>query len=216
MQSPRGTAHGEGEGEAVLTVALTGGIGSGKSAVSRLFRELGGAVVDADEISRALTAPGGPAVAAIGEKLGREFVDQNGGLRRAELRRAVFADGEKRAMLEKILHPRIRRRMDSAAEELRKKNAPYCILSIPLLLETAQENRADLILAVDAPQKERLRRVCRRDGVTEVDARRIMAAQVARKQLLARADQVIDNSGDLHNLRRQVERLHRRWSRGAA
>lgn len=200
----------------MLTVALTGGIGSGKSAVSRLFRGLGGAVVDADEISRALTAPGEPAVMAIGEKLGKEFVDQNGGLRRAELRRTVFADGEKRAALEKILHPRIRRQMDSATAELRKKNAPYCILSIPLLLETSQENRADLILAVDAPQKERLRRVCRRDGVTEVDARRIMAAQVARKQLLARADQVIDNSGDLHNLRRQVERLHRRWSRGAA
>lgn len=200
----------------MLTVALTGGIGSGKSAVSRLFRGLGGAVVDADEISRALTAPGEPAVMAIGEKLGKEFVDQNGGLRRAELRRTVFADGEKRAALEKILHPRIRRQMDSATAELRKKNTPYCILSIPLLLETSQENRADLILAVDAPQKERLRRVCRRDGVTEVDARRIMAAQVARKQLLARADQVIDNSGDLHNLRRQVERLHRRWSRGAA
>jgi len=192
----------------VLRVALTGGIGSGKSTVAALFAALGVEVIDADAVSHALTAPGEPVVAEIARVFGGGLVDAAGALDRAALRRIVFADSRQRQRLEGLLHPRIRERM---LAELATAAGPYALLVIPLLLETGQTDLADRILVVDLPEPEQLRRVRLRSGLSDAEIQRILAAQVPRAVRLARADDVIDNAGPPEALGPQVEALHRRY-----
>lgn len=192
----------------MLVVALTGGIGSGKSTVSDRFAELGVPVIDADLIARELTEPESPALDTISRAFGPRVLTADGGLDRAALRRIVFADLKARKRLEDILHPRIRRRME---DWLAGIDAPYAVLVIPLLFEAKQTDLADRILVVDAPEPLQIERVRERSGLDIEEIRRILASQTERSYRLKRADDVLDNSGDLVALQDQVDSLHRRY-----
>jgi dephospho-CoA kinase len=192
----------------VFRVALTGGIGSGKSTVANLFAALGAAVIDADAIAHALTVPGAPTVGEILRLFGPGMVDAAGALHRPALRRAVFADPTQRRRLEELLHPRIRERM---LEDLAVAKGPYALLVVPLLFETGQTDLADRILVVDLPEEMQLRRVRLRSGLGDPEIRCILAAQVSRAERLAGADDVLDNSGPPEALYPAVEALHRSY-----
>jgi len=191
-------------------VGLTGGIGSGKTAVSSLFAELGVAIIDTDEISRELTAPSGAAIAAIREQFGPGLIAVDGGLDRARMRELVFGDPGARRKLEAILHPLIQTRARSAIAAA--QHAPYAIAVVPLLFETgAYANFVRRVLVVDCDEREQLRRVMARSSITAGEASRIMSAQMARAERVKRADDVIDNSGPREALREPVARLHRKY-----
>jgi dephospho-CoA kinase len=192
----------------LFSVALTGGIGSGKSTVAGLFAGLGAGITDADAIAHALTAPGEPLVAEIGAEFGPELVGYGDVLDRAALRRLVFADQGLRRRLEALLHPRIRARM---LHDLASGTAPYTVLVIPLLFETGQADLADRVLVVDLPEEEQRRRVQRRSGLDPAEIDLILASQVSRAERLAGADDIIDNSGPETALGPAVETLHRRY-----
>jgi len=191
------------------SVGLTGGIGSGKSAASDRFGELGAGVVDTDEISRELTAPAGAAIEEIRKQFGPEFVTADGGLDRARMRRLVFADAAARRKLEAILHPLIRARTRAA---IAAATQPYVIVVVPLLLETgACAELVQRVLVVDCEEAEQVRRVMARSGLSAGEARRIMATQLPRAERLRRADDVLANDGDLPTLQRRVARLHAQY-----
>jgi len=192
----------------MLVVALTGGIGSGKSTVADRFADLGVPVIDADRISHELTAPNGIALEAIFHAFGPAVRKPDGGLDRAALREIVFSDPAARRRLEDILHPLIRGRM---LERLSSIEAPYAVLVIPLLFETGQADLADRVLVVDLPEEDQISRTQQRDGLDGEEIRRILSSQVTRSQRLERAEDVIDNSGALSALTQQVVRLHRRY-----
>jgi len=197
-----------------FVVGLTGGIGSGKSTAARIFEELGATVVDTDAIAHALTGPGGAAMAPIRAAFGADYVTAEGALARARMRELVFADAARKSMLEAILHPLIRRRSD---ELVRDARGPYVILVVPLLIESRDyRSRCQRILVVDCPEELQIERVATRSGISAAQVRAIMATQVSRAARLAAADDVIDNSGDLAQLRREAEVLHRRYLRLAA
>lgn len=189
-------------------VAITGGIGSGKSTVAEQFAALGATVSDADAISHELTGPGGEALPAITAAFGREVIDQHGALDRARLRTCVFADPNARQTLEAILHPMIRERMLAETASI---EGPYALLVIPLLFETGQQDLVARVLVVDVPESLQIARVQARSGLPRAEIARIMATQIKRTQRCARADDLIDNSSDLDRLRPQVEQLHRHY-----
>lgn len=190
-------------------VALTGGVGSGKSRVAGLFAGLGAEVVDTDLIARRLTGPGGAAMAAIQAAFGPGYVAPDGGLDRARMRAAVFADPALRGRLEAILHPLIR---DQAAAALAASTAAYVVLVVPLLVETgAYGELADRVLVVDCRPARQIERVVRRDGIDAGLAAAMVAAQVDRARRLAAADDVIDNDGDPDALPARVAELHRSY-----
>jgi dephospho-CoA kinase len=187
-------------------VGLTGGIGSGKSAAAEMFKALGAAVVDTDEISRALTAPRGAALRAIREQFGPEYIAADGSLDRERMRRLVFGNTAAKQQLEAILHPMIR--AESRARVV-AATASYVILVVPLLLETgAYSDLVQRVLVVDCSEERQIERAARRSGVSADEVRAIMATQLPRAARLARADDTLDNDGDLASLRRQVEQLH--------
>ena len=189
-----------------MRIALTGGIGSGKSTVSRMLAEKGAVVVDADAIAREIVEPGQPALEEIRVAFGPEVIDVDGRLRRARLAEIVFDDPDALARLNAITHPRIAAR---SAELL--ESAPsdaVVVYDMPLLVEQGPQALVgwDAIVVVDAPDEARLERLIAR-GVDRDDAQRRMAAQVPRDVRLAAADHVIDNSGDLVGLERSVNAL---------
>lgn len=191
------------------TVGLTGGIGSGKSAVAALFATLGVQVVDTDEIAHELTRPGGEAIAPIRAVFGADAIATDGSLDRVAMRRLVFGDARARKRLESILHPLIgiesSRRVERAA-------SPYAVLVIPLLVESGVDrSRIASVLVVDCPEVSQIERVTRRSGLSEAEVRAILAAQATRAQRLAVADDVIDNGGAPDKLPDQVSRLHEKY-----
>jgi dephospho-CoA kinase len=192
-----------------LVVALTGGIGSGKSSVAEAFARRGIAVVDTDAIAHEITAPGQPATRAIAGTFGPDYLTPEGALDRARMRERVFADAGARRQLEAILHPLIR------AEALRRVAAaasPYVALVVPLLVETgAWRDAAHRVLVVDCPEALQVERVMKRSGLTADAVRAIMGAQVSRSERLARADDVVLNDADLAALEVAVETLHQRY-----
>ncbi|KAA1194480.1 dephospho-CoA kinase [Pseudohalioglobus sediminis] len=191
-----------------LVIGVTGGIGSGKSAVTGRFQQHGIEVVDADVAARVVVEPGGPALDAIAAHFGQEILLANGQLDRAALRQKVFADADERRWLEQLTHPligqEIRRQLEAAT-------SPYVILASPLLLETSQVELADVVVVVDVPEAIQLERTMARDDNEEAQVRRIMAAQMPRDQRLASADIVIDNTGPLSALDDTVSELHREF-----
>jgi len=189
----------------MLVVALTGGVGSGKSSVAARLTEFEVPVIDADAISHALTAPGSPVLDLIAETFGTRFIDADGHLDRTAMRALVFAGASARARLESILHPRI---VAEIQGRLARLSAPYAVLEIPLLFETGQTDLADRILVVDLPEVEQIHRVRRRSGLDVAEVRRIIDSQVGRSRRLAGADDIIDNNGDPQALKEQVDRLH--------
>jgi dephospho-CoA kinase len=195
-------------------VGLTGGIGSGKSAVAAAFAARGADVLDADDVAHAISRRGELGHRAVVDALGESFLTDSGELDRAALRRRAFDDATFRRDLEQLLHPLIAARLDEAIAGLR---GPYGLLVVPLLLERGGlRKRVARILVVDCPEQEQVRRVQLRSGITADEVRRIMATQLPRAERLAQADDVIDNSGPPEALAPQVERLDRRYRRLAA
>ena len=192
----------------MLVIALTGGIGSGKSTVADLFAELGVPIIDADLVAREVVQPGQPALAEISSAFGPEVLDGSGRLRRDLLRELVFSNPAGRRTLESILHPRIREIMQRRLADL---TAPYAILVIPLLLETGQQSLGDRTLVVDLPESLQIERVRQRDRLDDARIKSILAAQCGRATRLKAADDLIDNGGDSAGLRDKVEKLHRQY-----
>lgn len=187
-----------------LVVALTGGIASGKTAASDAFAALGVPVIDTDLIAREVVAPGTAGLAAVIAAFGHSIRSSDGSLDRAALRRLIFADPEARKRLEAILHPRI---AAAARTQLKVVKATYCILVVPLLLESGLFADADRVLVVDAPESVQIERLMQRDGADRPQAEAALSAQVSRRLRLARADDIIDNRGSLADLRAEVARL---------
>lgn len=191
-----------------LRVGLTGGIGSGKSTVARLFADKDVPVIDADIITRKLVEPGEAALNEISETLGKEFIAEDGRLDRARLREAIFENEATRKQLEEILHPRV---AEVIAREVASVESSYCIIVIPLLFEAGQEFLVDRVLVVDTPEALQISRVVARDHTAADKVRQIIAKQLDRKSRLARADDVIVNDGDKTALEDQTKRLHEHY-----
>lgn len=189
-------------------LGITGGIGSGKTAVSDRFGALGVTVVDADVASRVVVEPGRPALAAIAEHFGAEAINNDGTLNRAELRKRVFADPEERKWLEQLTHPLINQYL---LEELANAESPYAILVSPLLAETGQSRFCQRIVVVDVPIELQVERTMSRDDNDEAQVRAIIAAQASREERLKLADDVIVNDQGLEHLDAEVARLHQSY-----
>jgi len=192
-----------------FVVAITGGIASGKSAVSRQFERLGMRVHDADLIARELVTPGQPALLDIVHMFGVHALTTTGELDRKYMRERVFASPQQRRELEAILHPRVR---DELQARVRLDETAYSILAIPLLVESAHDyDWITRVLVIDVPEAMQIERLLQRDGITAEIAQQILAAQASRSVRLARADDVIENTGTLDELNSAVEQLHQRY-----
>ena len=190
-------------------VGLTGGIGSGKSAVADIFAGLGITVVDTDAVAHELTGAKGAAMPAIAAAFGADVLLPTGALDRAAMRRLVFGDPAVRLRLEGILHPLIRR---ESLARCQAAVSPYVVLAVPLLVESGVYRQiVRRVLVVDCAEAVQVERVMARSGLAADEVRRIMSTQVSRAERLAAADDVIDNDGDLAALAPQVEALHRRY-----
>jgi dephospho-CoA kinase len=187
-------------------VGLTGGIASGKTTVANLFSALGASLVDTDVLAREVVAAGTPLLAEVVGHFGAGILAADGGLDRRKLRERVFADPAERRWLEDRLHPAIRALTDARCEAA---TGPYCLVAIPLLVETGGENRFDRVLVVDCDPEIQLARVMARDGISREAAQRMLDAQASREARLSVADDVIRNDADVAYLRDQVEKLHR-------
>lgn len=194
----------------MLVVGLTGGIGSGKSTVAELFAALGAPVIDTDQLAREVVAPGSDGLRQVVAAFGPEVLGADASLDRRALRARVFAEPARRRQLEELLHPLIERRMH---EHIAALAAPYCIVVIPLLVESGWRSRVERVAVVDCPPELQVARAMARDCQDEAPIRAILAAQAERSVRLAAADDIIDNSADLEHLRTQVRELHRSYLR---
>lgn len=192
----------------MFTVALTGGVASGKSTVERLFASRGIEIVDADHVAREVVAAGTAGLADIVEIFGTDVLSADGSLDRRAMRERVFADERARRQLEAIIHPRVREVLRQRASEV---HSAYGMLVIPLLVESGDYAWVNRVLVVDVPREVQRERLLKRDGISRELAEAMLNAQASREQRLAVADDVIDNSADLESLDDAVERLHRRY-----
>ncbi len=191
-----------------LIIGLTGGIACGKTTATDAFRALGVPVIDADEISRALTAPGGKALPDIAVAFGADMIGAHG-LKRTLMRETIFSDPAQRAKLEGILHPMIKREI---YEQLKKVTAPYVILSIPLLLESGRWKEAVArIVVIDVPVEDQVNRLVYDRHMSEDEARAIIETQISREERLKAATDVIENTGSVADLTRAVSELDRKF-----
>ncbi len=189
----------------MLRVGLTGGIGCGKSTVCELFAQLGVPIIDTDVIARQLVEPGQIALVRLTENFGSVILNTDGTLNRAQLRELAFSDKQHKQQLDAIMHPLIYAELEHQAVGL---TTPYCILAIPLLLETQQQQIVDRILVVDCEPALQLLRVMNRDHISARQAERIIAAQTSRDRRLAAADDLIENHSTADHLAEQVKSLH--------
>ena len=189
-----------------LVVGVTGGIGSGKSAVTDRLANLGITIVDADVAARVVVEPGQPALQAIADHFGSGVIKGDGSLDRAALREIVFEHPDERRWLESITHPAIR---EEIICQLQSADSPYVVLSSPLLIEASQNDFVDLVVVVDVPESTQLERTIKRDGNSADLVRHIMAAQLNREDRLRAADLIIDNDGNLEELHQHVDALHK-------
>ena len=190
----------------MYVVAITGGIGSGKTTVANQFAELGIEVVDADVIAREVVEPGTPALAAIAAHFGSEVITPAGHLDRRRLRERVFTDPQAKGWLNALLHPLIRTEMQRQCAAAR---SPYCLLVVPLLVENRLTGLANRVLVIDVDEATQIERTCRRDGVSREQAQAILAAQASRAQRLAAADDVLDNqNGTPEAIKSRILALH--------
>lgn len=189
----------------IFKVGLTGGIGCGKTTIAGLFAERGVPVIDADQISRQLVESGQPALNAIAHHFGPDLLIE-GRLNRSMLRERIFSRPDEKEWLENLLHPLIYGEMERQAELL---SAPYCLLVVPLLLETGHRGFVDRLLVVDCPVEIQRQRIRSRDGLDEAVMDLVLAAQLSRQQRLAAADDILENVGPVADLQPHVEGLHK-------
>jgi len=190
-------------------IGLTGGIGSGKSTLAQLMVARGVALIDADAVSRQLTAAGGPAMPDIKREFGQAFIAADGSLARDRMRELVFTQPEARLRLQALLHPRILSALLEQESLLINQGKPFVLLDIPLLVESAHwRQKLDRVLVVDCSTDTQIRRVMQRSGMTAKQVEDIMATQANRAQRLSAADWVVDNdSDDIGKLMRQVQAI---------
>jgi dephospho-CoA kinase len=192
------------------SVGLTGGIGSGKSEVSRLLATLGATVIDADALAREVVAPGSAGLAQVVAVFGSQVLDADGGLDRTAMATHVFADPQARARLEAIIHPLVRARAAELEAAARAGHRHAVVVhDVPLLVEKGQQDAFDLVMVVDVPTPLQVQRLVAKRGMSEAQARARIAAQASRDERLAVADVVIDNSGTLDDLARRVSEVWR-------
>lgn len=192
----------------VYTVALTGGIGSGKSTVTKAFSQLGTAVVDADVIARQVVEPGCPALNVIAEHFGEEILQKDGLLNRRLLREKIFNSPNEKQWLNNLLHPLIAQQTQT---EIANASSPYVLWVVPLLVENNLHQRADRVLVVDVSPEIQIARTIERDNVSRQHVEQILAAQATRDERLAVADDVINNDGSPELVAANVDRLHRQY-----
>ena len=193
----------------MLGVGLTGGIAAGKSTATAFFQERGVPVIDADEVARDVVAAGTPGLAAVAAAFGSQILQADGTLDRRRLRERVFADPAERQRLEAILHPLIEAEIRS---RLRQVAGPYCILAVPLLIESPRLRAlVHRILVIDVPVEVQLARLMQRDRMSAEQCRAILAAQASRARRLEAADDVVDNATDIVALTHQLESVHARY-----
>ena len=186
----------------MLSIALTGNIGAGKSTVAGLFRQWGATIIDADELVREAQAPGQPVLKAIAERFGAELIRADGSLDRAALRARVLANPEALADLNRIVHPQVHRRRLELLDEARTRGDRIVVSDIPLLFEADDPGAFDAVVLVDAPEMVRRARLLASRALSPVEADRMMVAQLSSTPKRARSDYVIDNDGDLPALER--------------
>jgi len=191
-----------------MIIGLTGGIGSGKTAVSDTFKSLGIDIVDADVSSRRVVEKGQPALDDIQAHFGDGILDSENNLDRAKLREIIFKNPQERVWLEKLLHPKI---AEHIKDQLESSNSPYCILVSPLLLETEQKSYCSFVLVVDVPEESQIARTTKRDDVSEEQVKNIISAQIDREKRLEQADEIIINDGSMEELKEKVVVLHTKY-----
>ena len=192
-----------------FVVVLTGGIAAGKTAVSDLFARRDVPVIDTDQIAHEIVEPGQPALKQIAEAFGPEFLGADGRLDRRKMRNAIFSNPQHKDRLEGILHPAI---VAEADRRIAQTEAPWCILVVPLLTETSLLPSIDRVLVVDVEESVQIERVMARDKISQPQAQSILAAQTSRRQRLTLADDILDNSGSLEQLKTAVNELQRKYT----
>ena len=191
-----------------MIIGLTGGIGSGKTAVSDIFEELGIGIVDADLASRVVVEKGRPSLEEIAKHFGQGILTEEGELDRAKLREIIFNSDEEKNWLESLLHPVIAKQIQ---DELKASSSPYTILVSPLLLETNQKDFCNKVLVVDVPVETQIERTLKRDDVSLEQVQSIIKAQISRDKRLELADEVIVNDKSLEDLQLAVSKLHQQF-----
>ena len=190
-------------------IGLTGGIGSGKTAVSDMLGELGAGIIDTDLISHQITAPGGKAIPLIANAFGADFIDPQGALIRSKMRALVFEDPSARKVLEQITHPLIQEETSKQAVKLAKSGAPYLVFVVPLLIESGSWVKLiDYLVVVDCSEETQIQRVMHRNNMTRSEVENVLKAQTSRNARLAAANAVIENQGGLDELKSEVLKLH--------
>jgi dephospho-CoA kinase len=197
----------------ILKVGLTGGIGSGKSAVAQVFEKLGAAIIDTDQIAHQITAPNGLAIDTIEKEFGAAFIAKDGSLDRAKMRELVFNDPQARLALERITHPLITEQTETLAIAASQQNPPYIVFVVPLLLESGKwlnQNppKIDCVVVVDCPEELQISRVQSRSGLDRASIEKIIRTQAKRADRLAVADYVIENNLDLADLQEKTAAVH--------
>lgn len=194
---------------AIPLIGLTGGIGSGKTAVSNILGELGAGIIDTDLISHQITASNGKAIPLISAAFGADFIDPQGALNRSKMRALVFEDANARQALEQITHPLIRQETAKQAFDLAKSGVPYLVFVVPLLIESGSWiNLIDYLVVVDCPEETQIQRVMHRNNMSRPEVENILKAQTSRNSRLAAANAVIENWGGLDELKLPVLKLH--------
>ena len=194
----------------MLTIALTGGIGCGKSEAANIFAELGVPIIDLDVISHQLSAPNQPLVAEIAKQFGQEYITPEGALNRSAMRKLVFNNEAERQKLNAITHPAI---FEVAKQQLQSNlTAPYQILAIPLLYEgTHYIPYIDQVLMIDCDEAKQIKRVSQRNHLSEAEVKQVIAAQSSRQNLLSIADDVIENNDSVSDLHQKIRLQHQKY-----
>ncbi len=192
------------------TVALTGGIGSGKTTIADAFAARGVDIVDADAIARQVVEPGQPALAEIQAKFGQAVILSDGRLDRKAMRERIFTSAENKAWLNALLHPLIQQ---ETRRQLALTHSVWCLWVVPLLVENNLQHLANRVLVVDVDRETQLRRTMTRDGISREQAEHILAAQATRERRLAVADDIIDNGGSPESVAARVALLDQHYRR---
>ena len=192
----------------VLTIALTGGIGSGKTSIASIFKSLGVPIIDSDTISKEIILPGKPCFKDIVNEFGEEILTNKGTVDRYKLRDIIFNNDKARIKLENIIHPVVFKNIDT---EISLINYPYCLVIIPLLIETKSTERFDRILVIDALESLQFERIVKRDDISPILIKKIIKTQAKRKERLRYANDIIVNNDTIMNLNKSINTLHKKY-----